>query len=54
MLPIILFASVLSLPTAVLGVPSFRGEVIACMRPGRGRHRRIDRSRHAVRGGVRR
>jgi hypothetical protein len=29
------------------------GEARACVRPGRGRHRRIMHGRHAVRGGAR-
>lgn len=52
MLPTVLFASILLLPAAAIGVPPLRGEVIACMRSGRGRHRRIDRRRHAARGGT--
>jgi hypothetical protein len=50
-LPPLLFTAVLLLCLGVAGGPLMVSEVRVCARPGRGRHRRILRGRHAARGG---
>jgi hypothetical protein len=47
----LLFTAVMLMCLGVAGGPLMVSEVRVCARPGRGRHRRILRGRHAARGG---
>lgn len=49
----ILFIAGLLMPFLTLAGPFALVEVRTCARPGAGRHRRVVRGRHAVRGGER-
>jgi hypothetical protein len=52
MLPTVLFTATLFLPAALTGSPFLLTELSTYVGPGRGRHRRGARGRHAARGGV--
>jgi len=52
-LPPLMFITVMLLCLGGASGPLMLSEVRLCVRPGQGRHRRILRGRHAVRGGQR-